>query len=171
MIDYYYRFEKLPPDIKARHGINSKTRIDCTGFTGDYPGFKFMKNKKGQMFFYLVEAREFVKSESRRRADWALAWGSVNLTSLYFEDLDFPQYAYGYPNGNRKLRNGEPNPLFPFYQDAFLFSVSEDFSILEALVIVGARNLITAHYQQVIDGQYTEEIQSLRGKAKPFWPY
>ncbi|NCU33336.1 MAG: hypothetical protein EOM23_10515, partial [Candidatus Moranbacteria bacterium] len=98
MITAYYRFENLPDELRAANKIKSKARLDCTGHAGDYKGLTKFVNNKGMLFFYLTAARDFVNADSKRIADVSLTNGSINLTSIYIEDTDFPQFGYGYPN-------------------------------------------------------------------------
>ncbi|WP_187262632.1 hypothetical protein [Pontibacter beigongshangensis] len=173
MIATYYLFECLPDDIKAKHGIKAKSRLDCTAFANPtgYTGLKDFVNNKGQMYLYKLPAREFIKANSKRLSEWALSNGKLNLSSIYFEDTDFPEYGYGYPNANRLLSNREPNPLFPFRNDCYLFIANADLTRVEVLVFINGRNLVTAYYPNLIDGHLDKELQSLRAQAKPFYNY
>ncbi|WP_157593744.1 hypothetical protein [Pontibacter actiniarum] len=123
------------------------------------------------MYLYKIPAREFVKANSKRLAEWALSSGKLNLSSSYFEDPDFPEFGYGYPNANRLLSNRQPNPLFPYRNDCYLFITNQDLSTVEVLVIANGRNLAGAYYQRLIDGELDSEIEQLRAQAKPFFDY
>lgn len=173
MITAYYRFEVLPDEVKAQHRIRSKARIDCTACTNPkaYTGLTDFVNAKGQMYLFRIPAREFVKANRKRLAEWALSNGSLNLSSIYFEDTDFPQYGYGYPNANRLLSNGQPNPLFPFRNDSYLFITNADLSSIEVLVVLNSRNLVSGYYQRLIDGDLDRQLQQLREQAQPFFDY
>ncbi len=175
MIPVYFRFESLPDELRTAHKIKSKARLDCTGFTdnlpGGYKGLMNFVNAKGMMFFYLTEARDFVSADSKRIADFSLTNASINLTSIYIEDLQYPQYGYGTPNAKRFLSNGKENPLFDYRLDGYLFVMNQAYSQIEMFVIPGGRNLINAYYQKLIDGGLDEDIQSLRKAAKPFFDY
>lgn len=175
MIPVYFRFESLPDEIKAANNIKSKVRLDCTGYTdtlpGGYKGLIIFVNAKGMLFFYLTEAKDFVTADSKRVADYSLTNASINLTSIYIEDLQFPQYGYGTPNANRFLASGKENPLFECRLDGYLFVMNKAYRQIEMFVIPDGRNLIYAYYQKLIDGGLDDDIQNLRKAARPFFDY
>lgn len=171
MITAFYRFENLPPELREANKINSKKRLDCTGHAGDYKGLINFVNNKGMLFFYLTTARDFVNAESKRIADVSLTNGSINLTSIYIEDVDFPHIGYGYPNAKRLLANGNENPMFQYRNDGYLFIMNTEYSRIDLFVVTDGRNLITAYYQKLIDGGFDDEISALRKQAKPFFDY
>jgi hypothetical protein len=173
VITAYFKFESLADQIRAKHGIKAKGRIDCTAHANPqhYTGLIDFINAKGQMYLYKMAAREIVKANSKRLAEWALSNGKLNLSSIYFEDIDYPEYGYGYPNANRLLSSGQPNPLFPYRNDCYLFLANSDLTTIEILVITNGRNLAGAYYQRLIDGELDSEIEQLRAQAKPFFYY
>lgn len=173
MIATYYKLVRLSDEVRASNKIKSKARLDCVAFTDliNYKGIEPFKNSKGQFFLYKLEAKNIVKTDSKRICEWILSNGSLNFSSIYFEDFDFPQYAYGYPNSNRLLKNGSPNLLFPFRNDGYLFVVNKDFTEVEILIIPDARNLIGSYYHTLIDGGFTDNIKQFRGQAKQFHNY
>ena len=171
----YFRLQKLPEEVKKNHKIRSKDRLDCTHFNDEtvsgYEGLKPFVNRKGQLFFYLTEASQFVTGQAKRVAEWSLTQSSLNLTSLYFEDFSNPQFAYGYPNASKKLSNGSENPLYGFRSDAYLFMLSDKMEQVELIVLPDQRNLISSWYQLLMDGEMEEHISRLRQNAKPFFDY
>ncbi|WP_210466708.1 hypothetical protein [Rufibacter roseolus] len=173
MIAAYYRFEVLSDRLKELNKIRSKARLDCIAHTNvrGYTGLTDFVNCKGQIAFYKTPAKEFVKADKRRIAEWSLTNGNLNFSSIYFEDIDYPECGYGYPNANRLLANGSPNPLFSFRNDCYLFLTNPDLSQIEILVITGGRNLVNLYYQRLIDGDIDQEVQTLRQQAKPFYDY
>lgn len=175
MIATYHKLVSLPDEIRAKNKIKSKARLDCISYTdlqsGGYKGLTIFVNHKGQLFFYKTPAREFVNADSKRVAEWSLTWGSLNFSSIYCEDLDFPQYGYGYPNAKRFLSNGKENPLFTFRNDAYLFIMNKDYSQIELLIIPDGRNLVSGYYQRLIDDGLNDEIEYLRNEAKSFYDY
>lgn len=173
LIAAYFKFESLADGVRAKYGIRAKDRIDCTAHTNPtgYTGLIDFINAKGQMYLYKVAAREIVKASSKRLAEWALSNGKLNLSSIYFEDIDFPEYGYGYPNANRLLSNGTANPLFPFRNDCYLFLTNPDLTTIEVLVIANGRNLAGAYYQRLIDGEIDSDLEQLRAQAKPLFEY
>lgn len=171
MIPNYFKFVMLPDNVRANHKIKSKARLDCISFTGKYQGLTNFVNSKGQLFFYKTPARDFVNTDSKRLAEWSLTNSSLNLSSIYIEDMDYPEIGYGYPNAKRLLSNGSPNPLFPFRNDGYLFIINKDYSEIELLAIPDGRNLISSYYQKMIDGGFDDEIKELRKQTKTFFRY
>lgn len=173
MIDAYYKLMSLSDEVRASNKIRSKARLDCVSFTDltNYKGLKNFVSGKGQLFFYKTQAREIVEANSKRKAEWLLSNGSLNFSSIFIEDFDFPEYGYGYPNANRLLRDGSPNPLFPFRNDGYLFICNSDYSQIELLIIPDSRNLISSYYHKLIDGGFDEDLKRFRNEAKPFYNY
>ena len=169
----YYKFIQLPDDTKEANKIRSKKRLDCIGFNdqiGNYQGLTNFVNSKGQLFLYKTECRQFVETDSKRIAEWSLTNG-LNLSSIYIEDIEFPEIGYGYPNANRLLKDGSNNPMFEFRNDGYLFLLNRDFSEIEIIIIPDARNMISSHYQKFIDGGYDDLIRVMRKQSIPFYQY
>lgn len=175
MIGAYYKLATLPDEVKAANKIRSKVRLDCISFTdmvaGNYKGLTNFVNHKGQLFFYKTACRDFVNTDSKRLAEWSLTGNGLNFSSIYIDDLDYPEIGYGYPNAKRHLSNGSSNPLFEFRNDGYLFLMNKDYSEIELLIIQDGRNLISSYYQKLIDGGYDDELLSLRQLAKIFYQY
>ena len=175
MIPLYFRLEILSDEIRANNKIKSKARLDCVSFydsvPGGYKGLEPFKNSKGQLFFYKTPARDIVEANSKRISEWSLTNSSLNFSSIYIEDFDFPEYGYGYPNANRLLSNRNANPLFNYRNDGYLFIVNADYSVIELLIIPDGRNLISGYSQKLIDGGFDDELKRLRNEAKPFYNY
>ena len=151
----YYRFIALPEEAKKAHNIKSKMRLDCISYTNDaenHRGLSCLFNHKKQFFLYKTPARNFVDADSKRVAEWSLigrsraSGSSINLSSLYQEDPDYPQFAYGYPNGNRELSNGSVNPFLDYRYDGYLFIINTELTEIELLIIHDGRNLISSYY-------------------------
>lgn len=175
MIPIYYKLAILPDEIRTANKIRSKARLDCISFTdlvpGGYEGLTNFVNYKGQLFFYRTPCRDFISTDSKRFADWSLTGNGLNFSSIYIDDLDYPEIGYGYGNANRLLKNGSENPMFPFRNDAYLFLINKDYSQIEVFIIPDGRNLISSYYQKLIDGDFDDEIAELRAKAKIFYNY
>lgn len=175
MIGAYYKLVALPEEIKAANNIRSKARLDCVSFTdliaGSYKGLTNFVNYKGQLYFYKTACRDFINTDRKRLAEWSLTNGSKNLSSIYIDDLDFPEIGYGYPNANRFLSNGKKNPLFEFRSDGYLFLLNKDYSEIELFILPDGRNLISSYYQILIDGGFDDTIKKLREQAKVFYQY
>jgi hypothetical protein len=175
MIGAYFKLAVLNDELKAANKIRSKDRLDCISFTdmvaGNYKGLTKFVNHKGQLFFYKTQCRDFVNTDSKRLAEWSLTGNGLNFSSIYIDDLDCPEIGYGYPNANRLLSNGSPNPLFDFRNDGYLFLMNKDYSEIELLIIPECRNLISSYYQKLIDNGFDNEIRQLRQQAKLFYKY
>lgn len=175
MIGAYYKLAILPDEVRAANKIRSKARLDCISFTdkvaGGYKGLTNFVNNKGQLFFYKTPCRDFISADSKRLAEWSLTGNGLNLSSIYIDDLDFPEIGYGYPNANRLLSNGSKNPLFEFRNDGYLFLINKDYSEIELLIIPDGRNLISSYYQKLIDGGFDDEVRELRQGTKVFYQY
>ena len=170
----YFKFERLPEQVRAAHNIKSKQRLDCTEFcdeTSGYSGLEPLLTHKKQMYLYLTPARDIVNADAQRTSEWSLTKGSLNFSSMYAEDLDYPELSYGYPNSKRTLSNGTENPFYPYRHDGYLFIMNQDITELEILVIPESRNLISSHFQLLIDGELEADLSRLRQNAKPFFDY
>lgn len=173
MIAAYYLFEVLPDEVRVQNGIRSKTRLDLTRYTErkQYKGLESFKNHKGQIYLNLCPSNELVQAKDKRRAEYCLSDGKKNLSSLYVENLEVPEYAFGYPNGKPKLKNGEPNPLLPYKNDGYLFRINTDYSCIELLILSGERHHISYHYQRLTEGEYEGVIDTMKADAKLFYAY
>ena len=158
----YYKLEKLSEELRKQHKIRSNKRLDCTQYLDTRNRLKNFTSSKGQLYFYLTEPRNFVKANSNRIADWALTVAGQNLTSLYLDDLEFPQFYYGYPDKSKRS---------PFANDGYLFVANDDVTTIELFIIANGRNLISAYYQELIDGTFKNEMQQLRNQATAFFNY
>lgn len=162
-ITAYYKFEKLSEETRKQNKIRSNKRLDCSQFTDDKGRLTNFVNSKDQLFAYLTEPYTFVKASTKRMADWALTNSTGgNLTSLFTDDIEFPQYYYGYPDKSKRS---------PFANDGYLFVANDDMTVIELFIIENGRNLISAYYQELIDGTFNSEMQQLRNQAKPFFDY
>ena len=161
-ITAYYNFTELNEELKKVHKIRSNQRLDCTGYVDGNNRLTKFVNGKGQLFLYTSDATHFVKADAKRKADTALT-NSIggNLTSLYC-DIEFPQFAYGYPDKNQRGL---------FVNDGYLFVINNDYTQIELLIIENGRNLIHAYYQELIDGAFDNQLKTLRSQAKPFFDY
>src|ERR1019366_1606758 len=127
MITGYYKLITLPDEVKAQNKIKVGAivpRLDCIAIAGNYKGLEAFVNAKGQMFFYLIPAKEIVETHRKRYAEYCLTGGaSLNFGSIY-KDLEYPEIAYSYPNKNPFIgKDKKPNPLFPFRDDLYLMQI------------------------------------------------
>ena len=175
MLVHYSRLVVLPNEVKAQNGIKVGAivpRYDCIAVAGNYKGLEAFTNHKGQMYFNLTPCREFIETNTKRYAEYCLTGGkSLNFGSLY-KFIDYPSFAYSYPNKNPFLgQKREPNPLYSFGNDLYLILTDKEYTYFEILVVAGGRNLAEHHLQLLIDGYYEAEIQKLRMEAKPIFNY
>lgn len=175
MIAVYCKLSLLPEGVRELNKIRSKSRLDCISYLdmipGGYKGLMNFINAKGQLFFYKTPSREFVSTDTKRLAEWSLTNDGLNFSSIYIDDIDYPEFGYGYPNAKRLLSNGSSNPLFEFRNDGYLFIVNKDFTEIEVLVIQDGRNLINSYYQKLIDGGYDDQLSQLRKQARLLYRY
>ena len=171
MLTARYLFVKLPIEVKEKHGFKALARLDCTKVSGEYEGLNPFKNKKGMLYLYPTDTSEFIECDGKRIATMALTNGTLNLSSLYVENLESPQYAYGYPNARLKLKDGSPNPLLEYRQDGYLFLTDNELNRIELLVVYRGRNLIREAYSRLLDGELDTEIEQLRAIERPFYNY
>jgi len=176
MLEVLYKFQSLPDEVKSLNKIKSESRLDCVSFTdkvtGNYKGLTFFVNTKGQFFLYKTIPDSFIEADRKRISEWSLTSKSINLSSIYIDDIEHFEIGYGYPNPNKFLgKKRVPNPLFEFRNDAYLFIMNKDLSEIELLVIPDGRNLIRSYYQKLLDGGFNNEIRELRNQAKLFYNY
>ena len=69
------------------------------------------------------------------------------------------------------LSNGTSNPLFAFRQDLYLILVKEDFTEFEILVFKNSKGFASDYLQNLINGEFDEELQEMRNEAKEFFRY
>jgi len=171
----YYKFLDLPAEPRQRFNIKSPNRLDCISANNpqDYKGLTFFVNGKGQLYLYKTPAKNISRSDPRRRADWALTGKSINLTSLFIDLPDYPQYAYGYGPYSQYLgkKKDKPNPLYAFRNDLYLFILNADYSELEIIIIPDGKNLWNSFYLKLIQGEFDKQIDNLRDNAIPFFDY
>lgn len=171
----YFKFQNLPNETRERLNIKSQSRLDCTlsNNPNNYKGLTFFVNGKDQLFFYKAPSREISKADPRRRSDWALTRKSINLTSLFVDLPDYPEYAYGYPPYSQYLgkKKDKPNPLYAFRNDLYLFILNNDYSEIEMIIIPDGRNLWNSYYLKLIQGEFNSTISDLRERANTFFDY
>jgi hypothetical protein len=175
MIKGYFKFIVLPEELRKQHKIKSLNRLDCIAYSDagliELNGLMNFVNVKGQLVFYPTRANQFVKAHSSRIAQWALTGGSsLNFSSLFMM-AQFPQFAWGCPNSRAKLKSGEVNPMAAFKNDGYLFLLNSDFTEVEVLILPHCAHIIELLFQQLLDGNFDEEIEAMRGQAKPFFNY
>lgn len=171
--------QQLPDEVKRANKIKvgaSVPRLDCLAMAGFYEGLKPLISNKGQLKFYLMETRGLINSSDQRRAGYFLMGEkSINFSSIFqqtFEIADQNKYfGYGEPNCNKTLKNGEPNPMLNYSEDAYLFIHNLNFTELEILIITKGRYLIQGYLKKLASGSLDEALQAMREQAKPIFNY
>jgi hypothetical protein len=137
----FYKGEHLPE--------SAKTRYDVVASTGSYEPFEIkLRNKKGEMFFYLTETPGTYKFSRKEKPDKAIS-KSDNISSLFVPDPSRP-YAFGDIKGT---------------QDAALFIIKDEWKTIELIIARGQRNNRLNLYHLLCDGELDHELEALRGRA------
>lgn len=178
MFDCYIKLQQLPDEVKRVNKIKVGAkipRLDCVAMAGYYEGLKPLFSAKGQLKFYLVETRGLINSSDQRRAGYFLMGDkSINFSSVFLQDFGTDQkrsFGYGEPNNNPELKNGEPNPMKPFCEDAYLFITDPTFSEVEILIIRRGRYLIQGYLKQLANGAFNDALKAMREQANPIFNY
>ena len=173
MIAAYYNLEILSDNLKAANKIKVGAKIpryDCTLFNGNYQGIKPFINPKGMFKLSLMECRDFVKTDKRRMAEFALVGGkNLNFSSLFAEDGN--TIYYGYPNGKPFLKDGRQNPLFQFRNDLYIFLIDKAFQQIEILILPNQKGFALELVQSFIEGDYDDDLDILKNNPKTFFHY
>lgn len=178
----YIRLEQLPDEVKKRHGGKAGAKVpryDVTAMAGYYRPLEAIKNGKGMVIIYLHETRGIIDSPDQRRADRFLmakqAKDSVNVSSVYLLDMPTAEnkliVGYGNPNGNPKLKSGNPNPFAGCKNDGFLFLITPDWRQVEMLVVPNGLNTILGNTKALADGVYNEALKTMRAAATTYFQY
>jgi hypothetical protein len=171
-INFYAKLEMLSSIFKEKNKLQpSKSRFDCTLSNGEYNGIKPFMNAKGMLFLDLRTQKDFVKIKKERMTEFSLVGKSMNFSGLYFEEIQNPNYGYGYPNGKPLLNSGAINPTFEYRNDLFLFIVNKEFTEIELLVIKDSKGFASDYLQLLCNGELDAQIEELRMNAKPFFDY
>ncbi len=177
----YFKFQELTPEIRTKNKMkpDTKNRLDCvSAYTPniDLRGLTFFVNNKNQMYLYKTPAREISKADLKRQASWMLTGHanglSINLSSIFIDVPEYPQYAYGNPPYQKMIGRGKkPNPLFSFRNDLYLFILNSDYTEIELIIIPEQKNLWNQYYIKLIQGEFTDVIKHLRENASAFFDY
>jgi len=109
----------------------------------------------------------------KRQANWLLSGKSINVSSMFIDIAEYPQFAYGNPPYKEVLgkKNPKPNPFLLYKNDLFLFIINSDYTVIEILVIPEQKNLHNTYYLKLIQGEFDEKINALRSNSKTFYEY
>jgi hypothetical protein len=164
---------------KMVYEANSKKtpKYVITVQAGYYPPMEQIKGRNGLISMYLMEKlKEGANVPSMRLQ----AKDSLNFTGLkeYFVDGKLSGFAYGYPLTDKTYGSKKKeNPFYEYKDDGYLFIVHQDRSantateqirptVIELIVLDGAKVLISSYCKQLMMGGFDEAIKSLREQAK-----
>ena len=174
----YLKLVELSPAVRLKNGLKptTKNRLDCISAyfpNNDYRGLTYFVNPKNQMYFSKTASRTIVKSDIKRQAVWSLTGKSINISSMYIDIPEYPQFAHGNPPSAEILgkKKPKPNPFLLYRNDLFLFKINQDYSEVELFIIPDQKNLWNTYYLKFIQGQFDEDIEKMRSMAKTFFDY
>lgn len=172
MITGYFKLEMLPDEVKTAHKIKigaTVPRYDCTKYAGQKEHIEPFITSKGMFFLRLMEAREFVKANQKRQAEFALVGrSSLNFSSMYaISNVCF----YGYPNGKPLLKDGSQNPMFPFRNDLYIILTDKNLSKLEILILPGQKGYALELAQAFDAGDFDDQIESFNENSDVFFKF
>lgn len=170
----YFKFAILSDELKVQHKIKigaTIPRYDCTDYSGNYTGLDAFKNKKGMLYLNLFEAREIIKANDSRKAEFVLKGNNLNFTSLYFENPTIQDICFGYPNGKILLSNGQKNPLFIYRKDLYIILLNEHFTEFEVFIFENCKPYASDYLQECIQGSFEDVFEELRAESKKFYNY
>lgn len=173
------RLLQLPDEAKRRHNIKvgaKVPRFDLVQISGYSKSWEALKNKDGQIYFYLNEARGIINSPDSRRADrFLMGKGSLNFSSVFLLECEPSNgyfVGYGNPNGKETYsKNNKPNPFYECRDDGYLFLISEDWRTIEVFVIPNGKNTILGNAKALNDGVYNDMLKPIREAATTFFQY
>lgn len=144
---------------------------------GYYPPMEQITGRNGKISMYLIEK---LKEGTNIPFMSLQAKASLNFTGLkeYFVDGKLSGIAYGYPLGNKTYSaQKKDNPFYEYKDDGFLFIVHQDRNantesgkirptVIELIVLEGAKVLISSYCKQLMMGGFDEILKSLREQAR-----
>lgn len=161
------------------YDANSKKtpKYVITAQAGYYPPMEQIKGRNGLISMYLMEK---IKEGANVPSMRLQAKDSLNFTGLkeYFVNGKLSGFAYGYPLTDKTYSaKKKENPFFDYKDDGYLFLVHQDKNantapekirptVIELIVLDGAKVLISSYCKQLMMGGFDEAIKSLRKQAK-----
>jgi hypothetical protein len=150
-----------------KDGTESKIpRYVMTVQAGYFKPVTAIKNAKNEIVMYYQRNE---KCNTNSKAETRLQCkGSVNFSSVYFEDLKIGEtlIGYGEPPQTKELKGGKINPFFDNRSDGYLFIIPPDLKTIEILIVPQGRQLIRGYASKLADGQLNEALNELRKSAK-----
>lgn len=160
---------------------NGKTpKYVITAQAGYFPPMENIVGKDGKVSMYLQVSRDSGSKKDNAPAMKLQAKNSLNFTGLkdYFIDGKLSGFAYGYPLDKETYSSkNKENPFHEYKNDGYLFKVHQDKNantapgqikptVIELIVLEGAKVLISSYCKQLMMGGFDEAIKSLREQAK-----
>lgn len=169
-IRYYARMEDC-----TGNGKTPKYRI--TAQAGYFPPMETIIGRDGKVSMYLQVSKDSGSKKDNSPAMKLQAKDSLNFTGLkdYFVDGKLSGFAYGYPFGRLKhIVVNKSLTLFNDYKDdGYLFIIHQDKNantvrptVIELIVLDGAKVLISSYCKQLMMGGFDEAIKFLREQAE-----
>jgi hypothetical protein len=150
-----------------KDGTESKTpRYVATALAGYFKPLQSIRNAKNEIVMFYQRND---KCNPNSRAETRLQCkGSVNFSSVYFENMKIGEtlIGYGEPPQTRELKGEKQNPFFDNRADGYLFIVTPDLNTIEILIVPQGRQLIRGYAAKLADGQLNEALNELRKSAK-----
>lgn len=148
IVDELYTFEKIG---------DKKTRIDCISSTQGYEPFEAMRNKQGDLFFYLGSSNH-TKAGRKHKADLAIS-KTKHISSIYIPDVE-SNLGFG------DVRNTEDALLFILHDVKMMNNILQQGAKIDVLVAKGQSNNRQNIYTLLEEGELDEQIETLRTRAK-----
>ena len=175
----YAEFKSLPPEVRDKNNIkHTAKRLDCVSMYAECErlrGLKNVFNKKGQLYIYKEPNRSRYSSTKLQKSlpSHGLTVKGVNLSSLYIDDTEHPNLAYGNPPKKEIIGGKKPinNPFYDFREDLYLFIKDDSFSSIELIIIPNSNPLQVNYYQMLRNGELDEKINFFRDNSKPVFEY
>ena len=168
-IRYYARMEDC-----TGNGKTPKYRI--TAQAGYFPPMETIIGRDGKVSMYLQVSKDSGSKKDNSPAMKLQAKDSLNFTGLkdYFVDGKLSGFAYGYPLATETYSSKQkPNPFYDCKDDGYLFIIHQDKNantvrptVIELIVLDGAKVLISSYCKQLMMGGFDEAIKFLREQAE-----
>jgi hypothetical protein len=160
---YFYRFEKLKPEVKKQFGIRSGGRLDCTKYYDPTERLRGLANKKGMLFCTPSDPQFLgIDPPKDRMADVFLKCGSNNLSSLYYYDYENRHFCFGCPDSRKSIVPPD---------DLYLFEIASDFSWIELYILPKMRYYFRPIYDLFLDGELNEKQNEIKNQLCTFFSY
>ncbi|MDD3040203.1 hypothetical protein [Bacteroides sp.] len=172
-IRYYARMEDCT-------GNGKTPKYVITAQASYFPPMENIVGRDGKVSMYLQVSKDSGSKKDNAPAMKLQAKDSLNFTGLkdYFVDGKLSGFAYGYPLAAKAYSSKQKsNPFYEYKDDGYLFIIHQDKNantapeqirptIIELIVLEGAKVLISSYCKQLMMGGFDEAIKSLRDQAK-----